>query len=474
MWSLGALLYQLITGRTLFNNNTEDNLDEHDLRRLCQWNADDLQDALDNVHNRRGKHQPLGCDLLEQLLQPEAVHRPKSFKRVLDHPFFVGQSDGSERSDHASAESIEASLKIVNEMNEKMDQMLDSQKRLGDLLAAIHARTINIESTSETTFLQLCKTERVLLRGMFEATEVTRPTSFIILPNKIDPEPPSPTSSVPMLQFAEDGSGIELSAAGEEVKGQLEIRKGWFNKICKLGSNVRDAIAGEGTGALAVQAMEEVAEFIGGHLEDGVMYLYLIDEYTGSPVIPTGKDGVYPITITEPSKNAVRFLPLMRTGLKVMSVVNGAAFVGHMLGVPIPSVPSSCQEWAKTAVGNLDKKSSVAEFDVLQETIDSRKGRAGGADKQAVRGSALREFEQFLAEEDSNNDFSGLNRVVTADGRACWTSLNEEQFTAEEAKKTQKSKISDSVEAFTTEEAKKSKVLACVEVLQLAAIGSRK
>jgi hypothetical protein len=170
------------------------------------------------------------------------------------------------------------------------------------------------------------------------------------------------------------------------------------------------------------------------------MYLYLIDEYTGKPVVPE-EDGVYPIQITQPSENAAKLLPLMRSGLKVMSVVNSAAFVGHMFGVPIPSVPKKWQESAKTAVGSLDKKSSVAEFDVLQETLNTENAaRAAGTDntqgtdKQAVRGTALREFERFLGEKDSENTFCGLNRIVTPDGKACWTSLNQEEFEAEEAK----------------------------------------
>ena len=37
IWSLGAPLYLLITGQTLFNNNTEDNLNNRDLLRLCRW-----------------------------------------------------------------------------------------------------------------------------------------------------------------------------------------------------------------------------------------------------------------------------------------------------------------------------------------------------------------------------------------------------------------------------------------------------
>jgi serine/threonine protein kinase len=229
MWSLGALLYLLITGQTLFNNNTEDDLNNRDLLRLCRWNIDDLEDALDNVHNRRGKHQPLGRDLLEKLLQPEASKRPTSFKRVLDHPFFTGESDGSDKI-----------MKRIEEIHQ--ENMLahaktqDEQAKQTKMLEVIDNRTINIETISDRTFLQLCKTERVLLRSMFEATEVTLPTSFVIMPSKIISGGPSPAG--PVVQLAEDGSGIELGAVGKELKEKLEERRGWFDKVCQLGVNV--------------------------------------------------------------------------------------------------------------------------------------------------------------------------------------------------------------------------------------------
>ena len=187
------------------------------------------------------------------------------------------------------------------------------------------------------------------------------------------------------------------------------------------------------------EAKDRVVEFIKNKTTDSLqeepMYLYLIDEYTGDPVVPK-EGGVYPIKLTQPSEKAVKLLPLMRAGLKVMSVVNGAAFVGHMFGVPIPSVPTAWQEKANSAVGSLDKKSSVDEFDVLQDMVDSQnQTKPEGTDKKAVRGAALREFERFLAKNDPDNTFCGLNRVVTADGQACWTSLNQRAFEVEEDKR---------------------------------------
>ena len=72
------------------------------------------------------------------------------------------------------------------------------------------------------------------------------------------------------------------------------------------------------------EAKDKVVEFIKNKTTDSLqeepMYLYLIDEYTGDPVVPK-EGGVYPIKITQPSEKAVKLLPLMRAGLKVMSVV---------------------------------------------------------------------------------------------------------------------------------------------------------
>ena len=236
VWSLGALLYLLITGQTLFNNDQEDNLNEQDLIRLCNWSDGDLRAALRYVHNPRGgKYQPLGRDLLENLLQPGANKRPKTMDDVLDHPFFTGKIDGSD----------DASKAIIVRMQEMhVESMLahgkthKEQKKQTKLIEAINERTIKIKLVSDQTYIQLCKTERVLLRSMFEATEVTLPTSFIIMPSEIEAEAPSPTAG-PVIQFAEDGSGIELvGTLSVELKDKIKKRKGWFDKVCYLGANI--------------------------------------------------------------------------------------------------------------------------------------------------------------------------------------------------------------------------------------------
>jgi hypothetical protein len=459
LWSFGALLFLLITGQTLFNNNQEDNLDADDLLKLAKWDQKQLRIALGKVHTSRCPN-PLAKDLLEKLLQPKAEDRPDDFGEVLDHPFFVGESSeqleeeiaklksklddakAASSSPHDVSEILNRLEKLQNgqsEIKATTERVETEQKKQTKLLETIDKRTFTIEAISDKTYLQLRKTEQVLLRGMFEATEVTMPTSFLITPNKLE----HPTGSEPLLQLAEDGSGIELGAGGEKVKEQLieQIKKskGWFDKVCNLGSSVCEAVSGEGMGGLVVIAKQEVSDFVKDKLQDEPMFLYLIDEYTGNPVPPSkGDGGRYPIKITNPSKNAVKLLPLMRTGLKVMSVVNGAAFVANMFALPIPHVPKTWQEQASAAVGNLDKKSSVAEFDALQQSVDACTEAENGEDKkQAVRGSALREFERFLDKHDPDHTFANLNRLVTTDGQACWTKLTQSELVEAEEKRNQ-------------------------------------
>jgi serine/threonine protein kinase len=250
MWSLGALLYLLITGQTLFNNDQDDNLDDHDLIQLCNWNAGNLRAALRKVHNPSGgKHQMMGRDLLEKLLQPEASKRPKTMDEVLGHPFFVGDEEMTKKLqiqlEEARANGCDQTV-ILKELRDlkkgqaevqaATERVEIEQKKQTQLLEAIKECTIKIEGISDQTYNQLRKTERVLLRSMFEATEVTLPTSFVILPSEIEAEGPSPAG--PLIQLAEDGSGVELGAVGEEVKKKIKKGKGWFDKVCKLGTSI--------------------------------------------------------------------------------------------------------------------------------------------------------------------------------------------------------------------------------------------
>jgi hypothetical protein len=109
---------------------------------------------------------------------------------------------------------------------------------------------------------------------------------------------------------------------------------------------------------------------------------------------------------------------------KIMSVANGVLSVAQCFFPGVPKIPASIRNKAKTAVGNLDKESSVADFDALSDTLDEAGGEEGKT-KEGQRGAALREFKRFLDEHDQEQTFAGLRRTVfkTGDkaGTAVWT-----------------------------------------------------
>ena len=52
---------------------------------------------------------------------------------------------------------------------------------------------------------------------------------------------------------------------------------------------------------------------------DKTVYLYLVDELTGAPVLADG-DGIYPIAIKSPKETVRKLVPMMSLGIAAMSL----------------------------------------------------------------------------------------------------------------------------------------------------------
>ena len=197
----------------------------------------------------------------------------------------------------------------------------------------------------------------------------------------------------------------------------------WVNRLKDIGSS------------LTAGKLGDAFETIKGGLKDLVtgetMYLYLVDELTGKPVRAEG----YPIEITKPSEIVPKLLPVMQVGLRAMSIYNGAAGIARMVGYPVPKVPAALTKGMRESVNILKKKSSVEEFDVVQDVVDQDSGENQGEKKSdSLRGHSLRIFTDFLNNSDpglkegKSGHFAGLQRMGDPNsGTALWTTLTDSQ-----------------------------------------------
>ncbi|KAK1741600.1 inorganic phosphate transporter [Skeletonema marinoi] len=140
-------------------------------------------------------------DLISQLLQYEPTER-KTIATLLEEHCFFNPPSGDLLDKLDKLTDIDANLKEAAKnrkddraLLERMDANIEVIKKLG------------IESKAE-----LRHTRHVLLKGIFEATEVDTPTTFIVLNDKL-PEPPNEEMKKKILGIvtAEDGSGVSVT-----------------------------------------------------------------------------------------------------------------------------------------------------------------------------------------------------------------------------------------------------------------------
>ena len=302
----------------------------------------------------------------------------------------------------------------------------------------VAANVAIIKDLSAENKSELRRTREVLMKGIFEATEVNKPTTFIVL-NELLPDLPSEDEKERLLQIAEDGSGVTLSAEfgtvtfteeGVSVEAEGEWKEHannfstgmkWVNRLKTIGTKVAAGEVGD--------AFKTIKEGIADLVTSETMYLYLVDELTCEPVRAEG----YPIVITKPSDIVHDLLPMMQIGLRAMSILNGAGGIARLFGFPGPKVPEAWAKGARESVELLKQESSVAQFGVVHEEVMAG-SEDGSEESKSVRGHSLRVFVDFLQKNDpglkegNSGDFAGLQRIGDPnDGTALWTTLTDQQ-----------------------------------------------
>ncbi|GMI20201.1 hypothetical protein TeGR_g5519, partial [Tetraparma gracilis] len=161
MWSLGTVLFTLVTGSQLFKVNRDDDLNDGEaMEALMSWDEKKhLPKLLGSIEN------PPVKDLLFKLLARNPEDRPKDMDEVLNHDFF------SERAaSHSQIKDIAASQRRASARGK---EILETQEKLLAGQAQIIEMSKATQELVENSTSKLCK-------AIFEATEVSTPTCFMI------------------------------------------------------------------------------------------------------------------------------------------------------------------------------------------------------------------------------------------------------------------------------------------------------
>eukprot|EP00984_Skeletonema_dohrnii_P008445 scaffold3107_cov77-Skeletonema_dohrnii-CCMP3373.AAC.5 len=418
LWSLGVLAFTLFTGETLIPSTRDDDCASGAAMHLLHsWGTQ--PEVMSELFNKITDD--AARDLVMQLLKLKPTERPPIATLLKEHYFFNQEG-----------------LVNANQFNERLKDFGESLERQTKQLEIMNANILVIKKLSYESQSELLRTRHVLLKGIFEATEVKTPTTFIILNNKLPPaaDPSDEEAKNKILEIVanEDGSGISmktkygsLAATAEGVDINLEgdlkehydrVQDGikWAKAIKDIGMNV---FAGD-----IDKAFETIKDGIQDLIVGDEMYLYLIDELTGEPVRAEG----WPIVITTPSDLVPKLLPLMQLGMRGLSFCSGTLGLVRMFGYPAPKVPKALSKGAQESVELLKQESSVEGFSVVHDEV-----KRGSEEKKSVRGASLREFVDFLEEKDpglkdgKTGHFAGLQRIGDPDqGTALWTVLTDQ------------------------------------------------
>lgn len=260
---------------------------------------------------------------------------------------------------------------------------------LESITKAISDKTDTSLAMNKECFQTMRRDAAALKMAIFEATEVQVPTSFVILNYKIE---------------------VESSRAESDITASREKADGWLQSLTKFVCNTTSSACD-----FMENAKQVVDECVQKFLTDQTLYFYYVDELTMRPMVVDLPDYKYPFEITKPSEKIRSMLPLLKTTLAGVKLLNTAGGIARLFGYPVPCVDDSVFSSAKISLDRFKDASSVASFGVVQSGVDSAQV------KSELRGADLRELKLFFNEYDAKGVFAGMCRVCDSDGRACWT-----------------------------------------------------
>ncbi|KAF0689924.1 Aste57867_18665 [Aphanomyces stellatus] len=405
MWSFGCLMYQMLCGMELIPTDINQDIVTDKMKAAAQLTDEVLHRRIENnIADESAQH------LIKQLLVVDPKNR-SSVQEVLNHTYFTGAVDFSDM--FSKLAEIEQSNKTLQHQVETLETEIKA--------TAVY----QVQSTDEIT-VEATSTLEAAMQGIHESNEVVVPTSFALLPFKLDQTTSASLRNQQLHQFL---------SLGKDVLGGLPKDK----------NKVMDWIAGAGP----------VLQPLLDELKRGQsMYLYLIDEGTGEIIVPEEHASVYPIEIPTTDDAFWAYgmpwvekgLVLLKAGVACIKATTkvGSYMEAHHLGPWAKENKDQNEDTTKEIDTKDDKQkmSSEKEKKVEQKkTVNTKQIKQVETKKLkddipewilshkdvpavAVRGAELRQLKKWFLEHDPEQSYGGLKRVMTDQGNILWTILD--------------------------------------------------
>jgi hypothetical protein len=438
LWGLGQMLFNLCAGRPLFPVSSRDGqlLDYAD---ISNWNTEMAASLIYKYVSN-----PLAQDILLRMLSPSEERKTLTLDMVAGHPFFsevdptaswvlqIVQRRKQETAAHARL--------LQNRACEVSDQAWLAERTV----------SINCFDFDLQTRIHLSPTE--IIRGMMgRKTAIATPCSVVLLPynlcrNKDSFLTPSTKKDVEMAErmgaellglskacyFANAmkeaiGSSKKLKAhmwSSTEVLRVLDLSSDDFgdvqSEMVELAARHVEAFR-DNPMVIATKLVQQSVRRILSCFDDSKVFLYLVDEFNGVPVVRGYDDGLFPIEVSEEDRDEVlqRGILLMHLScMYVRGVEQGiSGLVRLIFEAADPHVPPSWVEASKGLKHNLDEVAIVNELRILQDALSEM-----FSTRHNIHDDDLAFIRDYLSEVDPTRTVANMRRV-TAGGACLWTTV---------------------------------------------------
>ena len=363
MWCFGVMLYELATGRRLFDWDNDEEVDNAELAKIVAWQLSVKKQALAKVADRAMRR------LIGLLLEKDPVARPESWDDVIAFLSPDNAADGGK---------IEALLKGME------GRLTD---KIGNLSQQLHDSTKHLS-------VAIAKEGSATRKFMIQLQEITTPYLFDI----VDEDEPGLLGHIKtsaQRELAEQAPTATEFKSPEAAIEAIEKRVSWCRRLRDRANKILKSPA------------QKAKEFLLAS-RDKTVYLRLLCGVTLEPVV------IYAIPVHENNEDVERFLEtsakMVGVGLKVAAVYNCAAKVGSVatrfFGFSIPTLGKNTMDRMQGAKDFIEELQTTSDEDIagLKE-----KGDAG------INMDELAKFSAYLKTLEARDEIDGVPQPTWKD-----------------------------------------------------------